>query len=163
MQTTGEYDKYRIRDSIIFADGQLSPKVYRQRYPDFGKSGFAPADFAQAEFAGDYRLNFQPRFTKPYAYHFSISAKDRRNPPCCFFSESGRHVDLKSVLNARSGPAIRDRNFMLLRCRQARKMAGKQACKMAGKWTFYVKDKNVLSAMPESAPRFERISKTILS
>ena len=49
------------------------------------------------------------------------------------------------------------------KCRQARKMAGKQACKMAEKWTFYVKDKNVLSAEPKSAPRFERISKTILS
>lgn len=37
MQTTREYDKYRIRGSIIFEDGQLSPEVYRQRYSDFGK------------------------------------------------------------------------------------------------------------------------------
>ena len=32
-----ECDKYRIRDFITFAEGQLSPEVYRQRYPDVGK------------------------------------------------------------------------------------------------------------------------------
>lgn len=32
-----ECDKYRIRVFITFAEGQLSPEVYRQRYPDFGK------------------------------------------------------------------------------------------------------------------------------
>ena len=42
-------------------------------------------------------------------------------------------------------------------CRQARKMAGKQACKMAGKQTFHIKGKDVLSAAPVQAPRFERI------
>ena len=29
-----ECDKHRIRDSIAFAEGQLSDEVYRQRYPD---------------------------------------------------------------------------------------------------------------------------------
>ena len=32
-----ECNKHRIRDSIAFAEGQLSPEVYRQRYPNFGK------------------------------------------------------------------------------------------------------------------------------
>jgi len=32
-----ECNKYRIRDFITFAEGQLSDEVYRQRYPDFGK------------------------------------------------------------------------------------------------------------------------------
>ena len=32
-----ECDKHRIRDSIAFAEGQLSDEVYRQRYPDVVK------------------------------------------------------------------------------------------------------------------------------
>ena len=32
-----ECNKYRIRDFITFAEGQLSDEVYRQRYPDVGK------------------------------------------------------------------------------------------------------------------------------
>ena len=32
-----ECKKHCIRDSIQFAEGQLSAEVYRQRYPDFGK------------------------------------------------------------------------------------------------------------------------------
>ncbi len=28
---------YNIREFILFAEGQLSDEVYRQRYPDFGK------------------------------------------------------------------------------------------------------------------------------
>ena len=32
-----ECNKHRIHDSIAFAEGQLSPEVYRQRYPNFGK------------------------------------------------------------------------------------------------------------------------------
>lgn len=69
----------------------------------FAKIVTTPADFAQAEFTGDYRLNFRPRFAKTYAYHFSISVKNRRERPFCF-PESGRHVDLKSDLNAKRSP-----------------------------------------------------------
>ena len=50
-------------------------------------------------------------------------------------------------------------NYM---CRRARKMAGKQACKMAGKRAFHIKDKDVLSAAPVRAPRFERSSQSVL-
>ena len=32
-----ESKRYRICDFISFAEGQLSPEVYRQRYPNFGK------------------------------------------------------------------------------------------------------------------------------
>jgi len=32
-----ECKRYRICDFISFAEGQLSPEVYRQRYPNFGK------------------------------------------------------------------------------------------------------------------------------
>ena len=32
-----ECNKHRIRDSIAFAEGQLSPEVYRRRYPNPGK------------------------------------------------------------------------------------------------------------------------------
>ena len=32
-----ECNKYRIRDFITFAEGQLSDEVYRQRHPDVGK------------------------------------------------------------------------------------------------------------------------------
>ena len=32
-----ECNKHRIRDYIAFAEWQLSPEVYRQRYPNFGK------------------------------------------------------------------------------------------------------------------------------
>ena len=47
-------------------------------------------------------------------------------------------------------------------CWRARKMAGKQACKMAEKRTFRIKNKNVLSAAPVPAPRFERFSQSVL-
>ena len=47
----------------------------------------------------------EPRFAKTYACYFSISPKNHTGRPCCF-SESGRHVDLKSDLNAKRGPAI---------------------------------------------------------
>ena len=32
-----ECKRYRICDFISFAEGELSPEVYRQRYPNFGK------------------------------------------------------------------------------------------------------------------------------
>ena len=32
-----ESKRYRICDFISFAEGELSPEVYRQRYPNFGK------------------------------------------------------------------------------------------------------------------------------
>ena len=41
-------------------------------------------------------------------------------------------------------------------------MAEKQARKMAGKRAFRIKDKNVLSAAPVSAQRFERFSQSVL-
>ena len=56
----------------------------------------------------------------------------------------------------------RKSNMTVLACRRARKMAGKQACKMAGKRAFHIKDKDVLSAAPVRAPRFERSSQSVL-
>ena len=55
-----------------------------------------------------------------------------------------------------------DDMHLMASCRQARKMAGKQACKMAGKRAFHIKDKDVLSAVPVRAPRFERFSQSVI-
>lgn len=72
--------------------------IREPRKPRFSLKSGDPLTFSDLEgdlTPSDFEFNFQPRFAKTYANHFSISAKDRRGAPCCYL-ELGRHVDLKS-------------------------------------------------------------------